>query len=83
MFRSVNIVGLGRVGTAVKARLEERGIEVTAGLGGSAPADLVLLCVDDPARGWSHTRRHAYADRCIAALWSDDQRGQRTAQSLR
>jgi predicted short-subunit dehydrogenase-like oxidoreductase (DUF2520 family) len=45
MFRSVNVVGLGRVGTAVKARLQERGIAVTAG----THADLVLLCVPDAA----------------------------------
>ena len=45
MFRSVTVVGLGRVGSAVKARLQERGIAV----GSDRPAELVLLCVPDAA----------------------------------
>jgi predicted short-subunit dehydrogenase-like oxidoreductase (DUF2520 family) len=42
MFSSVTIVGKGRVGSAVAARLHERGLVVD-----HEPADLVLLCVPD------------------------------------
>ena len=45
MFRSVRVVGLGRVGSAVNARLQERGIDVTS----AAQAQLILLCVPDAA----------------------------------
>jgi len=38
---SVNVIGRGRVGSAVAARLEERGVELRA------DAELVLLCVPD------------------------------------
>jgi len=44
MFESVNVIGRGRVGTAVAARLEERGVELREG-----DAELVLLCVPDTA----------------------------------
>jgi predicted short-subunit dehydrogenase-like oxidoreductase (DUF2520 family) len=44
MFERVNVVGRGRVGTAVAARLEARGLAVT-----DDEADLVLLCVPDAA----------------------------------
>ena len=44
MFESVNVIGRGRVGTAVAARLEERGVELRDG-----DAGLVLLCVPDAA----------------------------------
>jgi predicted short-subunit dehydrogenase-like oxidoreductase (DUF2520 family) len=44
VFDSVNVIGAGRVGSAVSARLEERGVAV----GGDDP-DLVLLCVPDTA----------------------------------
>lgn len=40
---SVNVIGRGRVGTAVAARLEERGVELRS------EASLVLLCVPDRA----------------------------------
>ena len=43
MFESVRVIGSGRVGSAVSARLSERG--VAAG----EPAGLVLLCVPDQA----------------------------------
>jgi predicted short-subunit dehydrogenase-like oxidoreductase (DUF2520 family) len=46
MFESVNIVGSGRVGSAVAARLAEAGVELRAD---GADADLVLLCVPDSA----------------------------------
>jgi predicted short-subunit dehydrogenase-like oxidoreductase (DUF2520 family) len=45
MFTSVNVIGRGRVGSAIAARLEERGLEVRAG----ADVDAVLLCVPDRA----------------------------------
>lgn len=43
MFQRVRVVGLGRVGTAIKARLYERGIVLDE----AGPPDLVLLCVPD------------------------------------
>ena len=42
MFTRIQVIGAGRVGSAVAARLAERGVAVGAG----AP-DLVLLCVPD------------------------------------
>ncbi len=45
MFESVKVIGSGRVGSPVSARLRERGIRV----GGDA--ELVLLCVPDGAIG--------------------------------
>lgn len=44
MFERVRVVGSGRVGSAVKARLRERGVSV-----GDDQSDLVLLCVPDSA----------------------------------
>jgi predicted short-subunit dehydrogenase-like oxidoreductase (DUF2520 family) len=44
MFESVNVIGRGRVGSAVAARLEERGIPLV-----EQDAELVLLCVPDTA----------------------------------
>jgi predicted short-subunit dehydrogenase-like oxidoreductase (DUF2520 family) len=44
MVESVNVIGRGRVGSALAARLEERGIEL-----GEDHAELVLLCVPDTA----------------------------------
>lgn len=41
---SVNVIGRGRVGSAVAARLEERGVELRP-----EGADVVLLCVPDSA----------------------------------
>jgi predicted short-subunit dehydrogenase-like oxidoreductase (DUF2520 family) len=41
---SVNVIGRGRVGSAVAARLQERGVELR-----EDGADLVLLCVPDRA----------------------------------
>jgi predicted short-subunit dehydrogenase-like oxidoreductase (DUF2520 family) len=43
MFESVNVIGRGRVGSAVAARLGERGVELRE------DAELVLLCVPDKA----------------------------------
>ena len=42
MFESVNVIGRGRVGSAVAARLEERGVALR-----DDGAELVLLCVPD------------------------------------
>ena len=44
MFRSVKVVGLGRVGSAVTGRLSEKGLLARQGT-----PDLVLLCVPDAA----------------------------------
>ncbi len=44
MVDSVNVIGRGRVGAALAARLEERGIELR-----EDEAELVLLCVPDTA----------------------------------
>jgi predicted short-subunit dehydrogenase-like oxidoreductase (DUF2520 family) len=44
MFESVNVIGRGRVGSAVAARLQERGVELR-----EDGAELVLLCVPDTA----------------------------------
>ena len=44
MFRSVKVVGLGRVGSAVAGRLGEKGLLAQEGT-----PDLVLLCVPDAA----------------------------------
>ncbi len=44
MIESVNVIGRGRVGSAIAARLEERGVELRAD-----GADVVLLCVPDSA----------------------------------
>jgi len=43
VFESVNVIGSGRVGSAVSARLRERGVAVRPN------AELVLLCVPDTA----------------------------------
>jgi predicted short-subunit dehydrogenase-like oxidoreductase (DUF2520 family) len=43
MFDSVHVIGSGRVGSAISARLKERGVSVRE------EAELVLLCVPDSA----------------------------------
>ena len=47
MFSAVKVIGRGRVGSAVHARLTEQGL--AAGGPGGDDADLVLLCVPDSA----------------------------------
>jgi predicted short-subunit dehydrogenase-like oxidoreductase (DUF2520 family) len=47
MIGSVRVVGTGRAGSAVAARLAERGIAVTAGRETTDDAELVLLAVPD------------------------------------
>ena len=44
MIKSVNVIGRGRVGKALAARLEERGVELR-----DDDAELTLLCVPDTA----------------------------------
>jgi predicted short-subunit dehydrogenase-like oxidoreductase (DUF2520 family) len=44
VFDNVNVIGAGRVGSAISARLVERGVAV-----GSDGSELVLLCVPDGA----------------------------------
>jgi predicted short-subunit dehydrogenase-like oxidoreductase (DUF2520 family) len=44
VFKRVHVIGSGRVGSAVAARLRERGVSV-----GADDAELVLLCVPDGA----------------------------------
>ena len=50
MIESVRVVGTGRAGGAIAARLKERGLAVSAGReAAGAPVDLVVLCVPDAA----------------------------------
>ena len=46
MIRTVTVIGRGRVGAAIAARLAEAGVELRDGADG---ADVVLLCVPDAA----------------------------------
>ncbi len=47
MFRHIHVIGTGRAGSAIRARLLERGMHVTDGRVADPDADLVLLCVPD------------------------------------
>lgn len=49
MVESVHIIGAGRAGSAIAARLQERGVRVSVGRQPSPDAELVLLCVPDAA----------------------------------
>lgn len=49
MFRAVHVVGSGRAGSAIRGRLDERGLRVTQGRSSTADAELVVLCVPDAA----------------------------------
>ncbi|MDQ2853723.1 MAG: DUF2520 domain-containing protein [Chloroflexota bacterium] len=49
MIQSVRVVGSGRAGSALAARLAERGLAVSSGRDALADADLVLLAVPDAA----------------------------------
>lgn len=47
MFERIHIIGTGRAGSAIRARLRERGLHVTDGRAPDRAAELVLLCVPD------------------------------------
>ena len=49
MIHHVHVIGSGRVGSAVAARLSERGLDVRSGRSVSSEPELVLLCVPDGA----------------------------------
>jgi predicted short-subunit dehydrogenase-like oxidoreductase (DUF2520 family) len=49
MFESVHVIGTGRAGGAIRARLVERGLDVTAGRQPGPDAELIVLCVPDSA----------------------------------
>lgn len=51
MFQAIHVIGTGRAGGAIRARLRERGLGVTDGRVVDPGADLVLLCVPDAAIG--------------------------------
>ena len=53
MFTHVKVVGRGRVGSAISARLAELGLAAGAG-----DADLVLLCVPDQVIARVVSRRY-------------------------
>jgi predicted short-subunit dehydrogenase-like oxidoreductase (DUF2520 family) len=47
MFEAVHVIGTGRAGGAIRARLVQRGLRVTDGREPDPGAELVLLCVPD------------------------------------
>jgi predicted dinucleotide-binding enzyme len=47
VFAAVHVIGTGRAGGAVRARLAQRGLRVTDGRDANPAAELVLLCVPD------------------------------------
>ena len=47
MFASVHVIGTGRAGGAIRARLAERSLRVTDGREPDPAAELVLVCVPD------------------------------------
>jgi predicted short-subunit dehydrogenase-like oxidoreductase (DUF2520 family) len=49
MFESVHVVGSGRAGSAIAARLHQRALRITTGRVPDARAELVLLAVPDAA----------------------------------
>jgi predicted short-subunit dehydrogenase-like oxidoreductase (DUF2520 family) len=49
MFESVHVIGTGRAGGAIRARLVERGLDVTAGRQPGPDSELIVLCVPDSA----------------------------------
>ena len=51
MFERVHVIGTGRAGGAIRARLVERGLAVTDGRVPERGAELVLLCVPDAVIG--------------------------------
>jgi predicted short-subunit dehydrogenase-like oxidoreductase (DUF2520 family) len=51
VFNAVHVIGSGRAGGAIRARLAERGLRVTDGRRPEPTAELVLLCVPDSVIG--------------------------------
>lgn len=51
MFEAIHLIGTGRAGGAIRARLRERGLRVTDGREPDPAADLLLLCVPDSVIG--------------------------------
>jgi predicted short-subunit dehydrogenase-like oxidoreductase (DUF2520 family) len=51
MFNAVHVIGTGRAGGAIRARLVERGLRVTDGREPAPEAELILLCVPDSVIG--------------------------------
>ena len=51
MFEAVHVIGTGRAGGAIRARLIERGLSVTDGRAPDPAAELVLVCVPDAVIG--------------------------------
>jgi predicted short-subunit dehydrogenase-like oxidoreductase (DUF2520 family) len=51
MFEAIHIIGTGRAGGAIRARLAELGLRVTDGRAPDPGAELVLLCVPDSVIG--------------------------------
>jgi predicted short-subunit dehydrogenase-like oxidoreductase (DUF2520 family) len=51
MFEAVHVIGTGRAGGAIRARLIERGLSVTDGRVPDPAAELILVCVPDAAIG--------------------------------
>lgn len=49
MFQAIHIIGTGRAGGAIRARLVEHGLAVTDGRDVERDADLVVICVPDSA----------------------------------
>jgi predicted short-subunit dehydrogenase-like oxidoreductase (DUF2520 family) len=47
VFSAIHVIGTGRAGGAIRARLVERGLRVTDGRQPDAGAELILLCVPD------------------------------------
>ena len=47
MFERIHVIGTGRAGGAIRARLLERGLDVMNGRVPDTRAELVLLCVPD------------------------------------
>lgn len=51
MFAAIHLIGTGRAGSAIRARLRERGLRVTDGRDPDPAAELALLCVPDAVIG--------------------------------
>lgn len=51
VFTAIHLIGTGRAGSAIRARLHERGMSVTDGREAVPDADLVLICVPDSVIG--------------------------------